>query len=440
MTRIQPKDVHSTLSKYMLVDGFDLVLDLRRSKGCRIYDSRSQRYLLDCFSFFATAPLGCNHPKMTDPSVIKELGEIAVNNPSNSDVYTVEMAEFVDTFARIAKPSYFHHLFFISGGALAVENALKTSFDWKIRKNLLRGAKEEIGRQVIHFKDAFHGRTGYTLSMTNTFDPNKTKYFTKFNWPRIINPKITFPLNKDNLEKVKELEKQAVHEIEDAVTKNKDDIAALIIEPIQGEGGDNHFRKEFFLELRRLCDKYEMMFIVDEVQSGLGLTGKMWAHEHYDVKPDILAFGKKTQVCGIMVGLRVDEIEDNVFKVPSRLNSTWGGNLIDMVRCRLYLEIIKEENILKNVEKQGEHLLKWLEELQEKHPDKILNVRGKGLMCAFDLPTTSQRDEFKNKLYKAGVIILGCGAATIRFRPPLIISSEEIDEVSRVIDKTLSDM
>ncbi|MEM0492337.1 MAG: L-lysine 6-transaminase [Candidatus Thermoplasmatota archaeon] len=438
--KIHPKDVHKILSKYMLIDGFDLVLDLRKSRGCRIYDARSDRYLIDCFSFFATAPLGCNHPKMTDPTFIKEIGEIALHNPSNSDVYTVEMAEFVDTFARLAMPSYFHHLFFISGGALAVENALKTSFDWKIRKNFLKGARDEIGKQVIHFKDAFHGRTGYTLSMTNTFDPNKTKYFTKFNWPRITNPKITFPLNRENLERVKELERQAIDEIEEAVSKNKDDIAALIIEPIQGEGGDNHFRKEFFIELRRLCDKHEMMFIVDEVQSGLGLTGKMWAHEHYDIKPDILAFGKKTQVCGIMAGSRVDEIEDNVFKVSSRLNSTWGGNLVDMVRCKKYLEIMKEEDILKNVEKQGKYLMEGLEELQEKHSDKMMHARGKGLMCAFDLPTTAERDEFKDKLYKAGVVILGCGATTIRFRPPLIISSDEIDEVLQIIDKTLSSM
>ena len=132
------------------------------------------------------------------------------------------------------------------------------------------------------------------------------------------------------------------------MNENPDDIAALIIEPIQGEGGDNHFRKEFFHTLRRLCDEYDMMFILDEVQTGVGLTGKMWAYQHFDFEPDILAFGKKTQVCGIMVSNRVDEVKDNVFKVSSRLNSTWGGNLVDMVRCQKYLEVIKEENLVKN--------------------------------------------------------------------------------------------
>lgn len=432
---IHPKDVHRILSKYILVDGFDLVLDLKKSKGCRIYNSRNEKYMLDCFSFFATSPLGCNHPKLTTSEFIKYLGEVAVNNPTNSDLYTTEMAEFVESFNKYAMPDCFQHLFLISGGALAVENGLKTAFDWKIRKNMEKGLTEIKGRQVIHFKEAFHGRTGYTLSMTNTFNLNKIKYFTKFNWPRIINPKIQFPLSKENIENVKNLENKALAEIEQAISKNPDDIACLIIEPIQGEGGDNHFRNEFFKELRKICDENEIMFIIDEIQSGVGLTGKMWAYQHFDFKPDILAFGKKTQVCGIMVGKRVDEIKDNVFSVSSRLNSTWGGNLIDMVRCQKYLEIIHEENLIKNAEIQGKLLLKGLEEIAQKCPEKISNARGRGLMCAFDLPSPELRDEMKNSLYANDLIVLGCGAKTIRFRPPLTVSSEEIKEALTILEK-----
>ncbi len=421
----------------MLADGLDFVLDLKKSKGCRIYDSSKRKYMLDCFSFFATLPLGCNHPKLTTSEFIKKMGELAVNKPTNSDLYTTEMAEFVKSFKKYAVPDHFQHLFFVSGGALAVENGLKTAFDWKMRKNIEKGNGDKLGTQIIHFKEAFHGRTGYTLSLTNTFNFNKIKYFPKFNWPRIINPKITFPLTEKNLENVKGLEKQALSEIEQALCENPDDIAALIIEPIQGEGGDNHFRKEFFLELRRLCNKHEMMFILDEIQSGVGLTGKMWAYQHYDFEPDIIAFGKKTQVCGIIVGKRVDEIEDNVFAVSSRLNSTWGGNLIDMVRCQKYLEIMEEERLIKNAEIQGKHLLEGLEEIAQKYPNKISNARGRGLMCAFDLPTPEKRDEIKEKLYANDLIVLGCGATTIRFRPPLIVSSEEVDEALTILDKAV---
>jgi L-lysine 6-transaminase len=433
---MKPTDVHKTLGRYMLADGFDLVLDLKKSRGCKIYDSRTGTYFLDGFSFFATAPLGCNHPAMTTPEFIEKMGKLAINNPTNSDIYTVEMAEFVDAFGKYAVPKHFHHLFFIAGGALAIENGLKTAFDWKIRKNLAKGIGKK-GRQVIHFRDSFHGRTGYTLSMTNTFNVNKTKYFTKFNWPRIDNPKIRFPLTDANLEDVKEREKHAVTEIKNAIAQNPDDIAALIIEPIQGEGGDNHFRKEFFLELRRLCDEHDMMFIVDEVQSGVGLTGKMWAYQHFDFEPDILAFGKKTQICGIMVSNRVDEIKENVFNVPSRLNSTWGGNLVDMVRCQKYLEVIDEENLIKNAERQGKRLLQGLEAIEKKFPQKISNVRGRGLMCAFDLLTPEKRDALKDKLYANRLLVLTCGSVTIRFRPPLIITSEEIDETLTIVEKTV---
>ena len=439
MSKIDPKDVHKILSKYMLVDGFDLVLDLRKSKGCKIYDSRRDRWFIDFFSFFASSPLGCNHPALLEPEFLKKLAEVAVNKPTNSDVYTIEMAEFVETFARIAMPDHFKHLFFIEGGALAVENALKTAFDWKIRKNIAEG-KGEKGEQVIHFQEAFHGRSGYTLSLTNTFDPRKTMYFPKFKWPRIINPKLKFPLTDENLKETIEREKLAIQQIYDAIEKNPDDIAALIIEPIQGEGGDNHFRGEFLRELRKICDENDIMYILDEVQTGVGLTGKMWAYQHFDFNPDIVCFGKKTQVCGIMVSNRVDEVKDNVFTVSSRINSTFGGNLTDMVRCQKYLEVIEEEKLVDNARKQGEILLKGLREIEEKYPDKVSNSRGRGLMCAFDLPSPEIRDRVKKMLYDNGLLILPCGPRGIRFRPPLTISSEEINEGLSVIDRTINSL
>ena len=154
-------------------------------------------------------------------------------------------------------PVYLPHLFLIEGGALGIENALKASFDWKVRKNYARGYTGERGMQVLHFKQAFHGRTGYTMSLTNT-DPIKTEAYPKFSWPRIENPKITFPLDGRNLENVIEAEKLAVTQIERAFEMNRDDIAAMIIEPIQAEGGDHHFRPEFFKELRGLADRHSL--------------------------------------------------------------------------------------------------------------------------------------------------------------------------------------
>ncbi len=426
--KITPDKVHETIAKRMLADGFDFVLDLDKSEGVYIYDSRHGKRLLDFFSFFATNPVGMNHPGMKAPEFTKRILRAALHNPSNSDVYTVEMAEFVETFATHAMPGYMPHLFLVAGGTLGVENALKAAFDWKVRKNFARGYREERGHKVLHFEQAFHGRSGYTLSLTNTTDPRKTAYFPKFDWPRVLNPKARFPLNEENLRDVKAREALSIAQIRTAFEQSKDDIAAIIIEPIQGEGGDNHFRKEFFQELRRLADEYEAMLVFDEIQAGLGLTGKMWAFEHYDVKPDMIAFGKKAQVCGFISGTRVDEIKDNVFHVSSRLNSTWGGTLVDMVRSGRYLEIMAEEKLLENAAARGTDLLAGLEGLQREFPDHLSNARGKGLMCAFDFKTTELRDAVIRKAYEEGVIVIASGPTSIRFRPPLIVSREAIAE------------
>lgn len=433
---VMPAQVIPSLSKHMLVDGFNIVVDLHKSQGSYIVDAQTGKKYLDFFTFVASNPIGMNHPKLVEPEFLAKLARVAVNKPSLSDIYMQEQAEFVATFSRVAMPSYLPHAFFIEGGALAVENALKAAFDWKIRKNLARGYREEKGTQVIHFRQAFHGRSGYTMSLTNT-DPVKTALFPKFKWPRIHNPAVRFPLNDENLAQVKMEEDLAIKQIKQAFVDQRDDVAAIIIEAIQGEGGDNQFRKEFFVALRELADENDAMLIIDEVQTGIGLTGKMWGHQHY-VEPDMIAFGKKTQVCGFLCGKRIDEVEQNVFAVPSRINSTWGGNIVDMVRSQRYLEIIEEENLVDNARVMGEYLLQRLEELANDFPHIVSNARGVGLFAAFDLPGKELRDKVKNACYDNGLIILPSGDKSIRFRPPLNIARSEIDLGISILRKALS--
>jgi L-lysine 6-transaminase len=360
------------------------------------------------------------------PEFQARLLKAALHNVTNSDVYTTEMAEFVETFARHAMRDQFAHAFFVAGGTLGIENALKASFDWKVRKNFSRGYREERGTKVLHFEQAFHGRSGYTLTLTNTTDPRKTAYFPKLDWPRVLNPKVEFPLTEDRLADLRRREELAVAQMERAFAAHPDDIAAIIIEPIQGEGGDNHFRAEFFKELRRIADQRDAMLIFDEVQAGWGLTGKFWAFEHYGVTPDMVAFGKKSQICGFACGKRIDEVKDNVFHVSSRINSTWGGTLVDMVRSQRYLEIMAEEKLLENAAARGAELLSGLESLAREFPEHVMNARGKGLMCAFDLRDGALRDRVIANAYAEGVVVLGCGPTSIRFRPPLVISKAEI--------------
>ena len=434
---ILPHAVKKTLARHMLAEGFDIILDIDRSTGSWFVDQCTGDRYLDFFSMYASMAVGYNHPRLL--AAREELGRWAVNKPSNSDIYSTAMAEFVEVFARVAMPAELPHVFFIDGGALAVENTLKAAFDWKVRKNHAAGIAGDLGSQVIHFRQAFHGRSGYTLSLTNTADPRKSEYFPKFNWPRIINPKITFPLQGDNLRRVQELEKEALEDIRRVIEEQGADIAALIIEPIQGEGGDNHFRREFLQALRRLCDEREIALIFDEIQTGVGLTGKFWAFEHFDVQPDLLAFGKKTQVCGVLASRRVEEVSCHVFKEHSRINSTFGGNLIDMVRCTHILEIIEGENLLENARRQGELLLAGLQQLAEDFPEVISNPRGRGLMCAFDAPDNLMRDQLVKAIYAEKLLLVGSGSRSIRFRPHLIVSSDEIrqglDRIRQVLAK-----
>lgn len=432
--RIAPKNVRATLQKHILADGYEMVLDLKKSKGAYLHDSTSGKEYLDFFTFFASNPLGMNHDRLAgDPDFVQKLGEVAINKPSNSDVYTEEMAHFVETFSRVGIPDYMPYTFFVSGGALAVENALKVAFDWKVQKNFKKGYRIEKGHKVLHLDKAFHGRSGYTLSLTNT-DPKKVKYFPKFDWPRIHTPAATFPLTPEREKQVALEEEQALAQARQYFETFKDDIACILLEPIQGEGGDNHFRVEFHQALRDLADEFDALLVHDEVQTGVAMTGKFWAHQHY-VKPDILAFGKKAQVCGVLASNRIDDIDTNCFHVSSRINSTWGGNLVDMVRFDRILEVIEEDKLVDNAATMGDYLLKNITKWADTS-DHITNPRGKGLFCAIDFPNTHARDSVINECLKNNLMILGCGTRTLRFRPPLTIQKEQLDEGLAILDKS----
>jgi L-lysine 6-transaminase len=435
---IPVKDVRSVLEKHMLVDGFPLVADLDRSHGSWLRDAVTGREYLDFYTFFASNALGYNHPRLRHPDFRERLLRAATHKPSNSDVMTVELAEFVDTLARVAMPDELPHLFLIEGGALAVENAMKAAFDWKVRKNLARGI-EGKGRQVLHFREAFHGRSGYTMSVTNT-DPVKILHYPKFDWPRVRNPKLTFPVDAERLREVEIAEQASLAEIERAFDANPDDIAAILIEPVQCEGGDNHFRGEFLRELRRIADEREAMLIFDEVQTGVGMTGRMWAFEHFGLTPDIVVFAKKMQVGGIMCSRRIDEVKDNVFAVTSRINSTWGGGLADMVRSTETLRVIEQERLVENAARMGERLLEGLGRFSGEWPGEVTNVRGLGLICAFDLPGRDERDRVRRTCLEEGLIVLACGERSIRLRPALTITPAEVDEGLNRLHRALSSL
>ncbi|MBE8713201.1 L-lysine 6-transaminase [Sphingobacterium hungaricum] len=427
------RETHQRLAKHILADGLPVVIDLEKSSGSYLVDDNGDRYL-DMFSMFASSPVGYNHPYILENQ--SQLTKVALNKLALSDVYATEFADFLDVFERVAMPKELSYAFFIEGGGLAVENALKAAFDWKTRLNISKGIDKEAGK-VIHFKEAFHGRTGYTLSLTNTKDPRKYMYFPKFDWPRIANPKLHFPLNEEDIQNTITVEKLAIQQIEDALNNNTNEIACIILEPIQAEGGDNHFRKEFFQKLRSICDEHEILLILDEVQTGLGMTGKMWAYQHYGILPDLISFGKKSQVCGILANrAKFDQVEKHVFVESSRLNSTFGGNLVDMIRFKLILEIFEKEKLVEKSEILGKYLIEKLLDLA-KEKSAISNVRGLGLMIAFDLPSAEARDRFVQQTFEHKLLFIGCGERSIRFRPHLTVSKDELDKALQIIQELI---
>ncbi|MEV6942525.1 L-lysine 6-transaminase [Streptomyces sp. NPDC051172] len=435
---IHPGEVHERLGRHVLTDGFKLVLDPLASRGSWIVDARTSEKFLDLYSFFASAPLGLNAPGIVDdPEFMTLLAQVAANKPANPDMYTVHYAEFVETFARVLGDPELPRLFFVEGGALAVENALKTAFDWKSRRNEAAGRSPDLGTKVLHLSRAFHGRSGYTLSLTNT-EPNKTARFPQFGWPRIDVPAMRFPLER-HLADVEEAERRALAQARRAFEANPHDVACFIAEPIQGEGGDNHMRPEFLQAMQALCHEYDALFVLDEVQTGVGITGTTWAYQQLGLEPDIVAFAKKVQLGGIMAGRRVDQVPDNVLRVSGRINSTWGGGLVDMVRARRIMEIIERDDLVAHAAAVGSWFLAELRDLEVRHAAVASNARGRGLMSAIDLPDSGARDEAVRRLRtEEQVIALPCGERSVRFRPALSITQDELALALRALDRVLA--
>lgn len=432
---IASKQVHDTLRRYQLVDGFPFVVDLDGSHGVWLRDARTGKDYFDAFTCFASWPVGYNHPMLGEAAFETELLRAARTKLANSDLYTCEMAGFVEAFGGRVTPPGFPYHFWVSGGTLAVENALKTAFDWKARKLGRTNFEDDVNDLVVlHFEQAFHGRSGYTMSLTNTV-PDKIGLFPKFDWPRVHSPAIEFDTEGGIANDIGAEEKRTCAEIEAAFARHPKKIAAIIIEPMQGEGGDNHFRTEFLQKLRDYADENEALLIYDEVQTGFFGSGKPWLWQHHGVAPDVVCFGKKTQVCGIYVSTRVDEVQDNVFARSSRINSTWGGNLVDMVRCRRFIEIVESEGLAANITERGNELIAGLRTFSRN--GGISNVRGLGSLVAFTLKDTETRDRMLRALFDKELLALASGPVSIRFRLPMVLDVQEVQTILERVEASL---
>ncbi|MCI2420658.1 L-lysine 6-transaminase [Saccharopolyspora sp. K220] len=435
--RAAASDAVTALREHVTGDLLDIVVDLAAGEGCRIRDVRDGTEYLDMTMFFSSAPLGHGHPGLRTPDFEAALVRAGRIKPSNPDFATVEQARFAETFRRVVGVPDLPLLFFIDGGTLAVENALKVAFDWKTKVNARAGIAAR-GSRVLHLERAFHGRSGYTLSLTNT-DPAKIRDYPMFDWPRIPSPAVEPGERWDVTELLPE-EVVALDAARAALRRYGREIACFVYEPIQGEGGDRHLRPRFLRAVQELCREHDVLTVADEVQTG-ALTGQPWAHQALGLEPDLVAFGKRLQVCGVMGGRRVLEVADNAFREPSRISSTWGGSLVDMVRATRILEVVEREDLFEHSRSMGDLLLGELRDLAVEFPAVIRAPRGRGLMCAITFHDPAQRDRaiaIARETYRT--LFLPSGPDSLRCRPPLSVRPEEIVDAVAALRKTLADL
>ena len=378
---------------------FDIKVDFSKSHDSYLFDKNTNRELLDFFGMYASLPLGYNHPIFKSDEFIEEYLRVSSFKINNCEFTSDETLEFDRTFKSYAGVGLFEHFHYSCTGALAVEAAIKTCIDYKRHTSPL----------ILSFDNSFHGINSYGGFVTSRFPGADARLD---GYPSVFSRKIACDLNK----------------VEEEMQTGK--ITCVLVEPIQCSAGDIHHDRQFFNGLRTLCNVYDVPLVFDEIQIGFGGTGKLWYFQHLDLTPDIVVFGKKTQLSGIMAREKYGEIFNP--KNSIRLEVTWDGDVADMVRRKYVMKAYQEYNILDNVNKQASSLIKGLSSMES-----IFNLRNCGLIIGFDLPDTKKRDILVKQLYKNGLICNKTGVNSIRLRPNLNLNDEETDRALEILKGTI---
>lgn len=425
--------------------------DYEASRGNYLVDVDGNRFL-DIYGQIASLPIGYNHPSIIN----------AMSNPKNLSILAQRPclgifppADWVDrienTLMKVA-PKGLTDINTLMCGSCSNENAYKAVFIWYQTKQ--RGGKPPSAYDletsmehklpgtpnlsILSFRGGFHGRLLGCLSTTHSKAIHKVD-IPAFDWPVASFPKLRYPLEAHQAANEAE-EARCLDEVERLLYSNKEQkdsqIAGMVVEPIQAEGGDNYASSAFFRSLRDLATKYGVAFIVDEVQTGGGSTGKFWAHEHWELEnpPDIVTFSKKLQTGGYFAKDELRLVEG------FRIFNTWMGDPSKMISLQAFLEAVESDNLLENTAITGKFLKEGLQSLEAKFPTLISNVRGQGTYLAMDLPTEALRNEFVGVLKTLGVASGGCGTSAIRFRPSLVFQPkhaaeclEKMDEACKIV-------
>jgi len=362
--------------KYVL----PLKIDFKKSHDSFFFDKNSQSEYLDFFNMYSSLPLGYNN-KIFDAKFKEKINELSYIRMANNVCQSDELLDFIELFKKYTFSSNYH---FTCTGALAVESALKAAMHYKKIDNPM----------ILSVKNSFHGVNswGFTTSRVGV-TKKRMEFFPDNNW---------LDLELD--------------EILDYLQNNDSkDISAVLIEPIQATNGDIYLNENKLREIRDLCTEKDICFIIDEIQTGFGTTGKMWYYEHLQIIPDILVFGKKSQICGIVTNEKYSEILNDPYQ---KLDVTFDGELIDIVRATYILKAFEKYNILENVNENSKFI-------EDSLKDKVINYRSKGYLIAFDFESQEKRDEFVKNCFDNKLLINKAGEKTVRLRPNLALTKEE---------------
>ena len=376
---------------------FNIKIDFDKSHDSFLYDKNTEREYLDFFGMYASLPLGYNHKIFQTEEFKNEILSTSTFKVNNCEFVSDETLEFDRLFSEYAGSGNYKHFHYCCTGALAVEAAIKACLQYK----------NFHSPKIISFNNSFHGVNSYGGFVTSRFWPANLKLD---GFPEILSCKLAASLKR----------------VEEELMKSP--TTCILVEPIQCSAGDIHLRKEFLVGLRALADSYDVPLVFDEIQIGFGATGKLWYYEHLDIEPDILIFGKKTQLSGIMVKDKHSQIfqKENI----TRLEVTWNSDVVDMVRCKHIIKAYKKYNILENVKNVSQVLISSLEKNK-----KIKNLRNAGLIIGFDLEDTQSRNKFVKDLYDVGLLCNSTGRRSIRLRPNLNLTLEEAELAIEKINK-----
>ncbi|KAH8663578.1 4-aminobutyrate aminotransferase-like protein [Tricladium varicosporioides] len=422
----------------------NMLANYQKSFGNYIADPDGN-VLLDVYAQIASIPVGYSNPSLHKAAFSEQMASALINRPALGNFPSHDWASVLKTGILKVAPKGLDQVFTAMAGSDANETAYKAAFMWRrqherggahveftaedIASSMLNQSPSAPQLSILSFKTAFHGRLFGSLSTTRSKPIHKLD-IPAFDWPQATFPLLKYPL-EDYVEENRKAEQEALADVERLITTHHLPPCAVVVEPIQSEGGDNHASPAFFQGLRALTKKHNVLLIVDEVQTGVGATGKFWAHEHWNLEspPDMVTFSKKAQTAGYYFGN--PELRPNK---PYRQFNTWMGDPARAILFRAIIEEIERLDLVSNTAKVGEYLYSSIESLAKKYPGEFMNLRGKGqgTFIAFDSP---RRDEFLKKAKTVGVNIGGSGEKAVRLRPMLIFQRHHADILLEAMEK-----